>query len=75
MFTASQITILGFGVACYIVLYAVFLVYLLFGTSKDSRLVRRYEKRTDCRRKRLIWLAVFGGILAVVLVYAFVMFV
>lgn len=68
-------TVFGFALFLYIVLYAVFLLRLILGAPRETKLVRLYGNRKDRNGGRKARAAVLGGVLCALFVYAFLEFI
>lgn len=64
MFSAQQINMITLGLVAYIIVYVIFLAYVVLNSSKDPKIVRQYIKhRDDVGTKKLVPIAVVGGVL------------
>ena len=67
LFNAQQVTVRGFGLAIYIILYVVYLVHLVMSTSKETKLIQRYSGKKNAVGWKQMLLAVAGGVIALLM--------
>ena len=68
LFNAQHVSAMGFGLVIYIIIYAIYLVYLVMNSSKETKLIQRYSGGKSVIKGRQILCAVIGGVLAVLLI-------
>ena len=66
------VSVAGFSIVCYVIVYATFALYVVLDSLEETRLIRRYEKKKQIKRTKS--LLIIGFILGMVFVYAFVYF-
>lgn len=66
------VSVAGFGVICYVIVYATFVLYVVLDSLEETRLVRRYEKKKGINVTKS--LVIVGFILCIAFVYAFIYF-
>ena len=64
LFDAKQVTVISIGLVVYIILYAIYLVYLVINTSRETKLIQRYSSKKSAVDNKRIAIAIIGGVLA-----------
>ena len=66
------VSVAGFSIVCYVIVYATFALYVVLDSLEETGLIRRYEKKKGINVTKS--LVIVGFILCIAFVYAFIYF-